>query len=80
MQRARGKVNSISTYGEPELEKEKIITRSICKVLAGFHFGEVPDAVDEMMKKSKDHAAAKSKGDQTLFGQNFSEILEQQLA
>ena len=49
LQRARSKVNSVSTHGEPELEKEKIITRSICKVLAGFHFQEVPDAVDLMV-------------------------------
>jgi hypothetical protein len=51
-------MNSVSTHGEPELEKEKIITRAICKVLAGFHFSEVPDAVEAMAAKSKAREAA----------------------
>ena len=50
LQRARRQVNSISTHGEPELEKEKIITKCICKVLAGFNQPEVPDALGAHLK------------------------------
>ena len=45
LERALSKARAISAFGQPELEKEKIITRSICKVLSGFHFDDVPDAV-----------------------------------
>ena len=69
----------MSTHGEPELEKEKIVTRAICKVLAGFHYSEVPDAVDAVIAKSEAMRGTAKGGEQTLFGQNFAEVLQQQL-
>jgi hypothetical protein len=78
LQRARSKVNSISAYGQPELEKEKIITRSICKVLTGFHYDEVPDAINTMVAKNEAiKAKANKAGDVNLFGHDFAEILKQ---
>lgn len=79
LQRASLRARSVSTHGEPELEKEKIVTRAICKVLAGFHYGEVPDAVDAVIAKSEDKKGASGAGEQTLFGQSFAEVLQQQL-
>jgi hypothetical protein len=39
---------SVSAVGDPELLKEKIITKAICSVLAGFEFPDVGDAIELM--------------------------------
>ena len=35
---------------EGDKQKERIITKCICKVLNGFSFNEVPDAAESMTK------------------------------
>jgi len=55
----------VSTRGEPELEKEKIITKALCRVLAGFKFDEVPDAIESLTMKRKDQMKSKSSDSQT---------------
>jgi len=52
-------VNSKSSRGEPELEKERIITKAICKVLDGFNQPEVPDALDTADWRSPGEKRAK---------------------
>ena len=37
---------SLASGSDPELALEKIVTKCICKMLAGFHFNNVPDAID----------------------------------
>ena len=46
LDKAKMRAKSVSAQGEPELEKEKLITKAICKLLAGFNFKEVPDAIE----------------------------------
>lgn len=67
------RARSVSTHGEPELEKEKLVTRAICKVLAGFHYKDVPDAVEAVIAQSE---ARNSKGGENkIFGKSFAEVL-----
>jgi len=40
----------VSAHGAPELQKEKIITKAICRILEGFHFDEVKDVVDTIVE------------------------------
>lgn len=54
LQRAETQVHKVKMnagQGDPELQKEKIITKVICKILNGFHFEEVPDAIEELIKE-----------------------------
>ena len=48
LKRAESRITQVNTHGDPELEKEKIITKVICKILNGFSFNEVPDAIIEL--------------------------------
>ena len=50
LQFATTQAKSLSAYGQPELEKEKLITKAICSVLSGFHFDDVPDAIQSTLK------------------------------
>ena len=59
LQRVSNKMNfnSLSGGGKGEngyKETERIITKCICKVLNGFHFEEVPDALDLMPRDKQD--------------------------
>lgn len=54
LSRANTRVNSASRRGQPELEKEKIMTKAICRVLAGFHFAEVEDAIEVLSLRSNE--------------------------
>ena len=54
LQRAETKINKTKMnagQADPELQKEKVTTKVICKILNGFHFSEVPDAIDTLIKE-----------------------------
>lgn len=76
LQQAATKSRSVSAHGAPELQKEKIITKALCRVLAGFHFEEVKDAIDTMVEKTNE---LKSNKDGVLWNNDFSDLLQKQL-
>lgn len=75
LDKAKMRAKSVSAQGEPELEKEKIITKSICKVLEGFNFKEVPDAIEKLIEENKVYRETKST-DAKLWGSNLSDLLK----
>lgn len=78
LSRANTRVNSASRRGEPELEKEKIITKAICRILAGFHFAEVKDAIDVLSLKSQEEQ--QDHGSTSLWNSDFADLLQKQIA
>lgn len=43
---------SKSAAGEdPHLQKEKLLTKSICRLLLGFNFPDIPDAIETLKQK-----------------------------
>ena len=63
----------MAAHGDIELQKEKIITKALCRVLAGFNFPEVKDAVDTILGNSD---AKKSDAvNHNLWNSNLSYLL-----
>lgn len=80
LQMAGNSKRSVSARGEPELQKEKIITKAICMVLEGFHFDEVKDVVETMeanYQEDKNLRTMNSEG--KMWNNDFSDLLQKQI-
>lgn len=69
---------SVSAEGQPELQKEKIITKAICKVLEGFHFDEIQDVV-HIIAAQHEERQKKREGGHKLWNSDFSDLLQTQM-
>ena len=79
LSRANTRVNSASRRGQPELEKEKIITKAICRVLAGFRFAEVQDAIEVLSLKSQGEHDDEQNASTSLWTSDFADLLQKQI-
>lgn len=59
LQRVDGQIGQVSSHGDPELQKEKLVTKVICKILNGFSFQAVPDAIDALIKQDDERAGGR---------------------
>mmetsp|Transcript_20805 Transcript_20805/g.32096 ORF Transcript_20805/g.32096 Transcript_20805/m.32096 type:complete len:98 (+) Transcript_20805:3014-3307(+) len=50
LHKARNQANSVSAHGDPELQKERLVVKAICRVLDGFNFPGIPDAIETLLK------------------------------
>jgi hypothetical protein len=76
LQLTRSQSRSVSAHGEPELQKEKIITKAICRILDGFHFDEIPDVVDLIAGQHEEKMKKRGQsGDVKLWSSDFSDLL-----
>jgi hypothetical protein len=75
--RANTRANSASRRGQPELEKEKLITKAICRVLAGFNFSEVQDAIEILGQKSENESRNGESKETTLalWNTDFADLM-----
>lgn len=64
---AESRIIKVNTHGDPELEKEKIITKIICKILNGFSFNEVPDAIVELGSSQLEYEKRQGKRQPNFF-------------
>lgn len=76
LQLASAHSRSVSAQGEPELQKEKIITKAICKILDGFHFDEVQDVVEVIANQHEERMKRReASGEAKLWNSDFSDLL-----
>jgi hypothetical protein len=77
---ANNKSRSVSARGEPELQKEKIITKALCRVLEGFHFDEIKDVVEVIATQHEEkHNNKLAAGGAKLWQNDFGDLLQSQL-
>jgi hypothetical protein len=70
----------VSAHGEPELQKEKIITKAICKILEGFHFEELEDVIEVMAAKQVDQEKGSGHVEEVkLWNNDFTDLLQEKI-